>query len=105
MNAEQFLGNESRKQVKTRRFGGKTYTFMLNRMKSVVDDRMIYYVTCITPENGFGYSDTVLRSTRGNAVNAVNEVYTMHRYLQPWIRREIAKEFTKIEIKFSIEVY
>ena len=102
MNAEKFLGDESRKQVKTRRFGGKTYTFMLNRMKSIVNDHMIYYVTCLTPENEFGYSDTVFRDRPGDDTKAVS---TVHRYLQPWILREIAKEFTKIENQFSMEVY
>lgn len=102
MNAEQFLGDESRKQVKTRRFAGKTYTFMLSRMKSVVTGNMLYYVTCFTPENGFGYPDIVMRNRAGNDADAVHSEW---RYLQPWIRREIAKEFTKIEIQFSMEVY
>ena len=94
MNAEKFLGDESRKQIKTRRFAGGTYTFMLNRMVSCVTGKIVYYVTCITPENGFGYSDTVFRNRPGDDAEAV---VTEWRYLQPWILREIAKEFTKIE--------
>ena len=94
MNAEKFLGDELCKQIKTRRFAKGTYTFMANRVFSLIDSTPVYYVTCITPENGFGYSDTVLRGKPGDDAEAV---YTLHRYLQPWIRRKIAKEFTKIE--------
>ena len=50
MNAEKFLGDESRKQIKTRRFGGKIYTFMANRMVNCVTGKIVYYVTCITPK-------------------------------------------------------
>jgi len=94
MNAEKFLGDESRKQIKTRRFAGGTYTFAVNRVFSLIDSTPVYYVTCITPKNGFGYSDTVFRDRPGDDTKAVS---TVHRYLQPWILREIAKEFTKIE--------
>ena len=103
MNAEKFLGDESRKQIKTRRFGGKTYTFMANRRVSCVTGKIVYYVTCITPKNGFGYSDTVFRTRPGG--DDAESVVTEWRYLQPWILREIAKEFTKIETQFSMEVY
>ena len=102
MNAEKFLGDESCKQIKTRRFAGGTYTFMANRMVSCVTGKIVYYVTCITPKNGFGYSDTVMRNRAGNDADAVHSEW---RYLPPWICREIAKEFTKIEIQFSMEVY
>lgn len=94
MNAEKFLGDEPCKQIKTRRFAGGTYTFMANRVFSLIDSTPVYYVTCITPKNGFGYSDTVFRDRPGDDTKAVS---TVHRYLQPWILREIAKEFTKIE--------
>jgi len=102
VNAEKFLGDESRKQIKTRRFAGGTYTFMANSRLSYRDASTVYYVTCITPKNGFGYSDTVFRTRPGDDAESV---VTEWRYLQPWILREIAKEFTKIETQFSMEVY
>jgi len=103
MNAEKFLGDELCKQIKTRRFAKGTYTFMANRVFSLIDSTPVYYVTCITPKNGFGYSDTVFRTRLGG--DDAESVVTEWRYLQPWILREIAKEFTKIEIQFSMEVY
>lgn len=94
MNAEKFLGANAMQQVKTRKFGGKTYIFFANRQINCVSHEVEYYMTCITPENSFGCYDCVFRARPGNDAEAV---YTMYRYLQPWIRREIAKEFTKIE--------
>ena len=50
------------------------------------------YVYVETPENGFGYSDTILLS-KGKA-------YTLHRYLPLWILKKCEKKMKDI-----LEVY
>jgi hypothetical protein len=76
----------------TRKFNGETYKFYMNKGVGCLG---IYseYVSVETPENIFGYTDTVLFS-RGMA-------YTLHRYLQNWILNAI----TKALIKKGYEAY
>lgn len=64
----------------TRRYEKETYKFYLNKGVGCFG---IYseYVSVETPENAFGYPDTVLFSH--------GKPYTLHRYLAPWIKRKI----------------
>ena len=70
----------------TRKFNGETYKFFLNKGIGCLG---IYseYVSVETPENCFGYTDTVLFN-HGKA-------YTLHRYLQNWILKAITETLVK----------
>ena len=70
----------------SRRFNKETYNFYLNEGEGCLG---IYseYISVETPKNCFGYSDTVLFN--------YGESYTLHRYLPPWIKREIKKTLIK----------
>ena len=79
--------------VCTRKYNKEEYKFYLNEPeyvgeKGVLGIEITPYVSVVTPENGFGYSDTVLMSN--------NIPYTLHRYLQPWILRKIAVKMQSI---------
>ena len=89
-----FLGKDTKKQVKTRKFAGEVYTFYVNSMVSWVTGKVVYYLSCDTPKNGFGYSDCVIQNEGGPSC-------TMYRYLAPWKLRKIEKEFEKIQQEFS----
>lgn len=83
--------------VCTRRYNKEDYKFFLNEPdyvgeKGICGIEVTPYVSVETPENGFGYSDTVLMSN-GNA-------YTIHRYLPLWILKKIEKKMIQI-----MEVY
>jgi hypothetical protein len=53
------------------------------------------YVSVETPENSFGYSDTVLLN-HGKA-------YTLHRYLPLWILKKIEKKMIEImEVYYNV---
>lgn len=70
----------------TRRYEGETYKFFLNKGIGCLG---VYseYVSVETPENGLGYTDTVLFN-KGKA-------YTLHRYLPKWILRKITETLVK----------
>ena len=70
----------------TRKFNGETYKFYMNKGVGCFG---IYseYVSVETPENCFGYTDTVLFN-HGKA-------YTLHRYLQNWILKAITETLVK----------
>ena len=81
----------------SRIYDKEEYKFFLNEPeyvgeKGVCGIEIEPYVSVETPENGFGYSDTVLMS------NGV--AYTLHRYLPRWILRKIEDR-----IKSFMEVY
>lgn len=78
--------------LQTRKYDGETYTFHMNEMISWATNESVKYITCETPENCFGYRDTVMYD-RGVA-------YTLHRHLQPWILRKI-----KTQIERLMDVY
>ena len=81
----------------SRIYDKEEYKFFLNEPeyvgeKGVCGIEIEPYVSVETPENGFGYSDTVLMS------NGV--AYTLHRYLPRWILRKIEDR-----LKSFLEVY
>lgn len=74
----------------TRRFNRGTYEFYLNKGVGCFG---VYseYISVHTPENAFGYHDTILFHD--------GKPYTLHRYLQPWILRAVTK--TLVEKGYS----
>lgn len=79
--------------VCTRKYNKEEYKFFLNEPEyegelGVCGIEIEPYVHVETPENGFGYSDTVL--TRNG------EAYTLHRYLPRWILKKIEKKMLEI---------
>ena len=70
----------------TRKFNGEMYKFYMNKGYGCFG---IYseYVSVETPENGFGYSDTVLFRCE--------KPYTLCRYLPNWILRAITEALIK----------
>ena len=87
--------------IKTRRFNKESYSFYLNEPayrgeKGPLGIELTPYVSVKTPENCFGYADTVLFTNRG-------EAYTLQRYLQPWILKECEKVNAKIMDRFKNE--
>ncbi len=83
--------------VCTRKFNKEEYKFYLNEPdyigeKGICGIEVIPYVSVETPENGFGYSDTVLMNN--------GKAYTIHRYLPLWILKKVEKKMKDI-----LEVY
>ena len=81
----------------TRKYNKEEYKFYLNEPEYTGEIGLLGlpiepYVYVETPENGFGYSDTVLIRN--------GEAYTLHRYLPRWILKKIEKKMIEI-----IEVY
>lgn len=79
--------------VCTRKYNKGTYKFFLNE-PSYIGERGVCgielepYVSVSTPENCFGYSDTVLLN-HGKA-------YTLERYLPRWILNRLEKRMLDI---------
>ena len=83
--------------VCTRKYNKEEYRFYLNEPdyvgeKGICGIEVTPYVSVETPENGFGYSDTVLMNN--------GKAYTIHRYLPLWILKKIEKKMIQI-----MEVY
>lgn len=79
--------------VCTRKYNKEEYKFYLNKPdyvgeKGICGIEITPYVSVETPENAFGYSDTVLMS-HGKA-------YTLHSYLPLWILKKIEQKMLKI---------
>ena len=79
--------------VCTRKFNKEEYKFYLNEPeyvgeKGVCGIEIKPYVSVETPENCFGYSDTVLMNN--------GKAYTLNRYLPLWILKKIEKKMIQI---------
>jgi hypothetical protein len=79
--------------VCTRKYDGEEYKFFLNEPeyvgeKGVCGIELEPYMSVETPENCFGYSDTVLLN-RGIA-------YTLNRYLPRWILKKVEQKMLDI---------
>lgn len=79
--------------VYTRKFNKEEYKFYLNEPeyvgeKGICGVEIEPYVSVETPENGFGYSDTVLLN-HGKA-------YTLERYLPRWILNRLERRMLNI---------
>ena len=83
--------------VCTRKYNKEEYKFFLNEPEyagelGVCGIEIEPYVHVETPENGFGYSDTVLIRN--------GEAYTLHRYMPRWILKKLEQKMKDI-----MEVY
>ena len=82
----------------TRKYNKEEYKFYLHEPSYVGEKgccgvEIAPYIHVETPENCFGYSDTVLLND--------NNAYTLHRYLQPWILKKIEKKMIELMIKYG----
>lgn len=87
-----------------RKYAGEEYKFFINEPEyegeiGICGIEITPYIHVETPENGFGYADTVLMDINSG------KVYTLHRYLQPWIKKKIKAHMMKIENEFWKNLY
>jgi hypothetical protein len=85
--------------IKTRRFNKETYYIYLHQPSFTGESGCLgidleSYVTVETPENCFGYPDTV-------HFNSFGYGYCLHRLLPNWIMRELEKENKNILKKYA----
>lgn len=78
-----------------RKYAGEEYKFFINEPeyageKGILGIEITPYISVETPDNGLGYTDTVLMDMNSKTV------YTLHRYLQPWIKKRIKDRMLKI---------
>lgn len=83
--------------VCTRKYNKEEYKFYLHEPdyvgeKGILGVEITPYVSVETPENGFGYSDTILMNG--------NTVYSLNRYIPKWILNRVGKKIQEI-----MEVY
>lgn len=83
----------------SRKYNGEEYKFFLNEPeypgeKGVCGIEITPYVSVETPENCFGYPDTVLL----NKTNMLSDgrAYTLYRYLPKWILRGLEKQMNRL---------
>lgn len=84
-----------KKELMKRKYNGEVYTYYLHEhdgSDGILGVPQYSYVSCETPDNGLGYTDTVLLN------NGI--AYTLHRYLQPWILEKIRKKMSVLENKY-----
>lgn len=93
--------------VAIRRYAGETYKFIYNETVSWVTGDKMRYFTCETPENAFGYPDTVLVDMNAWKWEDGRQVfepraYTLHRYLPPWILKRIRGVILRLTEQLAI---
>ena len=76
------------KLLLTRRYNKETYDFYLD------ENANGKYIMVKTPENSFGYTDTIILS-QGLA-------YTLHRYLPNWILNRIEAKMLELTKQYCI---
>lgn len=91
------------KVLTTRRYRGETYTFELCSNISWVTGEPYRYISCTTPENCFGYPDTVLLNTCYDFAlgRVITRAYTLHRSLPLWILEKIKSVMIKLEEEYA----
>lgn len=87
-----------------RKYAGEEYKFFINEPEcagetGILGMEITPYISVETPENCFGYIDTVLMDSKTGIV------YTLHRHLQPWIKRKIKEQMLKIEDEYWRNLY
>ena len=85
--------------VFTRKHRGEVYKFYIVRPEfegevGCLGIKVDPYVMVETPENDFGYTDTILLS------NHTRTAYTLHRYLQPNVLKAIEKQMLNLLKKY-----
>lgn len=84
--------------LKTRKFNKETYTFILNEPSyegevGCLGMEVDPYISVLTPENCFGYSDTILLSSKNNA-------YGINRNHPQWIMNKIEDIMIQLTKKY-----
>lgn len=79
--------------VCTRRYNKEDYKFFLNEPeyvgeKGILGVEIEPYITVETPENAFGYTDTIMMRQ--------GVVYSLNRYFPKWILNRVGKKIQEI---------
>ena len=93
-----------KKLLFTRKHGGEEYKININLPqydgeKGIFGIEEDAYISIETPENCFGYSDTVLFDRR------YGKAYTLHRYLQPYILKALERQTEKIRDRIDYYIH
>lgn len=85
--------------IKTRKIDNGLYNFFLNKPSYLGETgccgiEIEPYITIETPENCFGYNDTLLYDNRNGVL------YTLHRYLPKWIKNQLLKTYLILSKKY-----
>ena len=85
--------------VKIRKIDNGAYNFYLHKPsykgeKGICGIEIAPYITIETPENIFGYSDTLLYDDKSGVL------YTLHRYLPKWIKKQLLKTYLILSAKY-----
>ena len=85
----------------TRKFNKEEYQFFIHEPeyigeKGICGIEITPYIAVVTPDNGLGYTDTVLFDN--------GKAYTLNRYLQPWILKRIEKIANRIRDSYPYTV-
>ena len=86
--------------IKVKKYLKEKYTFILieptyEGENGCLGIELEPYIKVIMPENAFGYNDYV-------CFNSNDEPYTLHRYLQPWILKDIKTQYIKLKERFQL---
>ena len=86
----------------TRKYNKETYVFYLNEpsyagARGCCGVEITPYISVVTPENGFGYTDTILLN-HGKA-------YTLERYLPPYILKQIEHKMIELMVQREFDMY
>lgn len=79
------------KLVLTRKFDGESYNFYVYDMVLWSNGETVTCVKCETPENGLGYTDTILYD------KVTDTVRTLHRHLPNWILNKCKAILKKLQ--------
>ena len=79
----------------SRHYEGEEYKFYLNKPsypgeKGICGIEIDPYISVETPENGFGYADTILMD------EITKQPYTLSRGLANWILKKIGEQMNKL---------
>lgn len=89
----------------SRKYNGENYNFYLNSPDfagevGILGIEITPYISVTTPENCFGYNDTVLLNIDTRAENTTFKAYTLNRGLTPWILKKIEAKMIELTKKY-----
>lgn len=92
------------KLIAVRKHGGEKYKIFVilpeyNGETGIFGIEEDPHIRIETPENCFGYSDTVLFDNR------YGKAYTLHRYLQPYILKALERQTEKIRNRLDYSTH
>ena len=86
------------KLIGTRKHNGEEYSFWLKTLPDPCNPGKTWdYISVQTPENCFGYWDTVLLDY------ATQKAYTMHRGMRPSTLKAIEKQMIALGKKYNVK--